>query len=95
MRFFESVKVIVFLLYFFIEMVEEPGNGQEKRQRVIEYMQEALRLISDYMGLPAWLVSLLSREEFLGFLIDMMVRFFNSRGFFQKGQPETASIQTV
>lgn len=86
MRLFEAVKTIIFFLYFFIQMVEEPGHGDEKKAKVLGYMQEALDLLGQRLGLPSWLVSLLKREEFLGFLIDMIVRFFNQVGFFQKGQ---------
>ena len=83
MRLFEAVKTIIFFLYFFIQMVEEPGHGDEKKTKVLGYMQEAL---GERFGLPNWLISLLKREEFLGFLIDIIVRFFNQIGFFQKGQ---------
>jgi len=86
MRLFEAAKTIIFFLYFFIQMVEEPGHGEEKKERVLEYMREALDLLGQRLGLAGWLVSLLKREEFLGFLIDMIVRFFNQVGFFQKGQ---------
>jgi hypothetical protein len=93
MRLFEAVKTIVFFLYFFIQMVEEPGHGEEKRQKVIEYMQESLDLLGQRLGLAGWLISLLKREELLGLLVDIVVRFFNQIGFFQKGQspsPATA-----
>ncbi|NLJ25782.1 MAG: hypothetical protein GX354_10280 [Firmicutes bacterium] len=86
MRLFEAVKTIIFFLYFFIQMVEEPGHGDEKKTKVLGYMQEALELLGERFGLPNWLIALLKREEFLGFLIDMIVRFFNQVGFFQKGQ---------
>lgn len=92
-RLFEAVKTIIFFLYFFIQMVEEPGKGEDKKAKVLGYMQEALELLGTRLGLPSWLVSLLKREEFLGFLIDIIVRFFNQIGFFQKGQ-DPLPVQT-
>lgn len=78
---------VVALIRAIIELVqafEVPGNGEAKRNAVLEVVGVVWDNIQDYLGEKiAW-----SKDKVLAFasqVIDIVVKFYNLIGFFQHG----------
>lgn len=68
---------LLFLLMALIIGNEEPGNGAEKKQKVIEAVYKCM---SDFgIKFPGWLQKFI--DSIMGFLVDLLVKYLNKNGF--------------
>ena len=84
MQILRWVYIIASLIATSIELVEEPGNGAEKKKKAIGLIQEGIGILAEDRIIPKWLAGVFSNETFLGWLIDVMVSLANNNGFFAK-----------
>ena len=86
MQILRWVYIVTSLIATSIELVEEPGNGSEKKKKAIGLIQEGLEILTEDKIIPRWLAGVFSNETFLGWLIDVMVSLANNQGFFAKNE---------
>ena len=72
MKSIQKIATLIAALIGFILAAEQPENGAEKKQKVIEKMQE---FVNEYgrENLPEFLVELFSSEAFLSPILELMV----------------------
>lgn len=72
-----------------VGIVERPGEGEQKKQEVMEIIRERL---PELVTLPEWARDLFLESAFLGWIIDLIVWAANKYGFFTTtGDGETDS----
>lgn len=84
MQILRWVYIVTSLIATSIELVEEPGDGAEKKKKAIGLIQGGLEILAEDRIIPKWLAGVFSNETFLGWLIDVMVSLANNNGFFVK-----------
>ena len=89
MRLFSVIGEIVSIIIALVTIVERPGEGEKKREEVIDLFLE--RAQEHLAGLPKWAAGLFVRRSFIGWLIDAVVWVANTTGFFKPSEgPESA-----
>lgn len=89
MRLFSVIGEIVSIIIALVTIVERPGEGEKKREEVIDLFLE--RAQEHLAGLPKWAAGLFIRRSFIGWLIDVVVWVANTMGFFKPSEgPENA-----
>lgn len=88
LKIFGVVSQVIGIIVALVNIVERPGNGEQKRKDVIKLFLEA---VDKHLTLPAWAGGLFKRESFIGWLVDVVVWAANTFGFFTStDEPETA-----
>lgn len=89
MKLFSAIGEIISIIIALVTIVERPGEGETKRDEVIELFLEQAR--EHIKGLPKWAAGLFVRRSFVGWLVDVVVWVANTTGFFTPSEePETA-----
>ena len=89
MRLFHAIGEIISIIIALVTIVERPGEGEKKREEVIDLFLE--RAQEHLAGLPKWAAGLFIRRSFIGWLIDVVVWVANTTGFFKPSEgPESA-----
>ena len=89
MRLFHAIGEIISIIIALVTIVERPGEGEKKREEVIDLFLE--RAQEHLTGLPKWAAGLFIRRSFVGWLIDVVVWVANTTGFFKPSEePENA-----
>lgn len=74
---FRQVLGILSLLIVLAEDAIGPGNGADKKAAVIKDFKNWFFNLAGGLGVPAWLVGLLTNDALLGIVIDYLVAGFN------------------
>lgn len=85
MKLFSAIGEIIAIIVALVTIVERPGDGETKREQVIDLFLE--KASEHIQGLPEWAKGLFMRRTFVGWLVDVVVWAANSFGFF--GSTET------
>ena len=75
----QSVFKALALVAAVIAVVERPGEGEQKKQEVMQIIRERL---PELIALPKWVQDLFLESAFLGWVIDLVVWAANKYGFF-------------
>lgn len=85
----QSVFKALALVAAVIAVVERPGEGEQKKQEVMQIIRERL---PEIVTLPKWVQDLFLESAFLSWIIDLIVWVANRYGFFTSSSSgETAS----
>lgn len=68
LKYITPVAKVIYLLAAFMLAVEREGEGEEKKNEVVEAAQEAI----DNLNLPEWLKELLGNSKMLSILINLL-----------------------
>ena len=79
LKIFENVAKVVGTLAGFMMAAERPGEGEEKKQEVIESMQEFIKEFED--DLPDWLIGIISNKKILSIFIELLHKGLTKAGF--------------
>lgn len=85
MKLFSAIGEIIAIIVALVTIVERPGDGETKREQVIDLFLE--KAGEHIQGLPEWTKGLFMRRTFIGWLVDIVVWAANKFGFF--GSTET------
>jgi len=89
MKLFSAIGEVIAIIIALVTIVERPGEGEAKRDEVIDLFLE--RAQEHLAGLPKWAAGLFIRRSFIGWLIDVVVWVANTTGFFTPSEePESA-----
>jgi len=72
----QAIAIIIAL----VMLVERQGDGQAKRQEVIDGVQLALAALP----IPAWIKTLFTLDAVIGVFVDVAVALLNKLSIFQK-----------
>lgn len=83
MKWFRLGQKVIGLLSLIVASVEREGDGPAKKVEAIKAFKDMITLIDASMwDAPDWLVSLLTSEAIVSFMIDQLVRIANNTGVF-------------
>lgn len=88
-----AIKAIIAIVSVSVIVAEDvlgPGTGAEKKAAVIKDIQEKLPGLAEQLQIPGWVVTLLTSEGVLGFVIDIVVSGANSSGLLKVDPPAVA-----
>lgn len=86
MKLFSAIGEIIAIIVALVTIVERPGDGEQKRQEVIDLFFEKAQ--EHIKGLPKWAEGLFMRRTFIGWLVDVVVWAANTFGFFAPTETE-------
>jgi len=90
MKLFTAIGEIIAVIVALVTIVERPGEGEEKKQAVVDLFFE--KATEHIKGLPTWARGLFLRRTFISWLVDVVVWAANSFGFFATpDEPATES----
>lgn len=75
-----------------VGIVERPGEGEQKKQEVMEIIRDRL---PELVTLPEWARDLFLESAFLGWIIDLVVWAANRYGFFVSSNDGGVSSTTA
>lgn len=91
MAWLQHVVETIMVLWALIQIVERPGEGEQKKAQVKQKFMEWIERVRP--TLPGWLYQFLTKGPFLDFVIDTIVWAANQFGFFghSEAQPSGSS----
>lgn len=92
MNIFRVVTEVIAIIISLVNIVERPGDGEAKRQEVIDLFFEKGK---EHLSLPQWASDLFLRRTFIGWLVDVIVWAANTHGPFARGSGEEQAIGTT
>jgi len=76
--------VVIQLIINIIESVMGAGGGAAKKADVIKYFIELISKLEPYVKIPEVVKGIITNENILGVIIDVIVAIYNAKGFFVK-----------